>query len=128
MIFLWAGSEGRGDRGPDPPYCLKNIGFLCKTCADPLKNHKATKPAFNVGPSSALQRNAISMSFRWRADDGLIKEVFEFSTPPQSIKKINIKFEPPLKKLSGSLHVSFIIFCSLYLFRLSFNDHKSILI
>ena len=33
----------------------KNIGFLCDyTDADSLKNHKATKPAFNVGPSSNL--------------------------------------------------------------------------
>ena len=27
--------------------------------SDPLKNHKATKPAFTVGPSSACQRSAI---------------------------------------------------------------------
>ena len=26
---------------------------------DPLKNHKATKLAFNVGPTSARQRNVI---------------------------------------------------------------------
>ena len=26
---------------------------------DPLKNHEATKPALNDGPSSACQRNAI---------------------------------------------------------------------
>ena len=44
----------------------KYIGYLCNTGLDPLKNHKATKPAFNVGPSSARQRNA----FRWLADDG----------------------------------------------------------
>ena len=37
----------------------KNIGFLSNTGPDPLKNHKATKPAFNVGPPSARQRNAI---------------------------------------------------------------------
>ena len=55
---------GRGGTGgPDPP--LKNhsnMGFLCNTSPDPLKNHKATKPAFNVGPSLARQRNAISMA------------------------------------------------------------------
>ena len=28
----------------------------------PLKNHKATKPAFNVGPTSARQET----SFKWR--------------------------------------------------------------
>ena len=29
-----------------------NIGFLSNTGPDPLKNHKATKPEFTVGPSS----------------------------------------------------------------------------
>ena len=29
----------------------KAIGFLTKTDTDPLENHKATNPAFNVGPS-----------------------------------------------------------------------------
>ena len=47
-----------------------NIWFLSNTSEDPLKNHKATKPAFDVGPSSASQRKAIEMVFRWRADDG----------------------------------------------------------
>ena len=37
----------------------KNIGFLSNTGPDPLKNQKATKQAFNVGPTSARQRNAI---------------------------------------------------------------------
>ena len=37
----------------------KNIGFHCNTRPDPLKKHEATKPAFNVGPSSARQRKAI---------------------------------------------------------------------
>ena len=47
------------DRGPDPMKNHKNIGFLSNTGRDPMENHKATKPAFNVGPSSARQRNAI---------------------------------------------------------------------
>ena len=45
-------SEGWGG-GTGGPYLLKNhknIGFLSNTGPDPLKNHKATKPAFNVGP------------------------------------------------------------------------------
>ena len=29
----------------------KTIGFLTNTGPDPLENHKATKPAFNAGPS-----------------------------------------------------------------------------
>ena len=47
------GSRG-GDRGSGPPLKNhKNIGFLSNTGPDPLKNHKATKPALNVGQSSA---------------------------------------------------------------------------
>ena len=45
-----------GCHGPHSP--LKNhkkIGFLSNTGPDLLKNHKATKPAFNVGPLSARQ-------------------------------------------------------------------------
>ena len=46
----------RGDRGSGPPLKNhKNIGFLSNTGPGPL----ATKPAFNVGPTSARQRNAI---------------------------------------------------------------------
>ena len=76
MSRQWLRTHGRiqkGGQGPGPPppenhtYC--SIGFICNTGADPLKNHKATKPAFNVVPLSAHQRNA--MAFRWRADDGL---------------------------------------------------------
>ena len=32
---------------------------LSNTGPDPLKNHKATEPAFNVWPSAARQRNAM---------------------------------------------------------------------
>ena len=41
----------RGDRGVRTP--LK--GHSSNTGADTLENHKATKPAFNVGPSSPIQ-------------------------------------------------------------------------
>ena len=36
---------GGGGRGPDPPRKSQNMGFLSNTGPDPLKNHKATKPA-----------------------------------------------------------------------------------
>ena len=52
------GSRG-GDEGSKPLKNHKNIGFLSNTGLDRLKNHKATKLAFNVRPSSAGQRNAI---------------------------------------------------------------------
>ena len=43
------GGGGRGSRPPLKNH--KNIGFLSNTGPDPLTNHKATKLAFNVGPS-----------------------------------------------------------------------------
>ena len=48
-----------GQRVWTPLNIHKNIGFLSNTGPDPLKNHKTTKPEFNVGPSLARQRNAI---------------------------------------------------------------------
>ena len=54
-----AGPEGGGGKGSGPPEKSQNKGFLRNTGPDSLENHKATKPAFNVGPSSARQRNAI---------------------------------------------------------------------
>ena len=51
--------EGWGTGGPDPPMKNhKNIGFSSNTGPDPLFI-AATKLAFNDGPSSARQRNAI---------------------------------------------------------------------
>ena len=56
---------GQGVRTPDPPpppppKNHKNIGVLSNTGLDLLKITKlVTKPAFNVGPSSRRQRNAI---------------------------------------------------------------------
>ena len=62
-----------GTGGREPPLKKhKNIGFLCNTGQDPLKNPKATKPAFNVGPSSARQR---------KADDGTFIAIFGSSIP-----------------------------------------------
>ena len=41
---------------------FKAIGFLSNNDADPLENHKATEPEFNVGPSSSHQQNVILMA------------------------------------------------------------------
>ena len=67
------------------------------TGPDPLKNHKATKPAFNVGQSS----------FRWRADDGPFIVAFGSSIPSSTKKKEKKRYQiwTPLTKLSGSAHV-----------------------
>ena len=40
-----------GGGGGDPLWKSQKIGFISNTGPDPLKNHKATKPAFNVGQS-----------------------------------------------------------------------------
>ena len=53
------GGGGGGGGGMGPLKNHKNIGFLSNTGPDPLKIHKATKLAFNVGPTSAHQRNTI---------------------------------------------------------------------
>ena len=50
------GFRGGGGPNPHPLENLKAIGFLWSTVPEPLGNHKATKPASNVGPSSARQR------------------------------------------------------------------------
>ena len=50
--------RGQGSGTPHLEY-HKNE-FLSNTSLDPLKNHKAAKPAFNVGSSYARQRNAFN--------------------------------------------------------------------
>ena len=63
IITTMGGSRGGVDRGSEPPLKnLKNLGFLSNTGPDPLINHKATKQTFNIGPSLARQRNAVSMA------------------------------------------------------------------
>ena len=53
-------ADKSGEQGVwTPPEKSQNIGFLSNTGLGPLKNHKATKPVFNVGPSLVRQRNAI---------------------------------------------------------------------
>ena len=48
------GSRGGGGQGVRTTSEKSHkIGFLSNTGPDPLKNHKATKPAFNVGQSSS---------------------------------------------------------------------------
>ena len=65
------GVGGGGAWGPDNLESKKKIQCLfINTGSDLMKNHKATKPAFNVGPSWVRGRNPIEMTFDWRADDG----------------------------------------------------------
>ena len=51
--------DGLGVRKPPPPENHIAIGFLSNTGLDDLKSYKPTKPAINVWPSLARQRNAI---------------------------------------------------------------------
>ena len=61
----------RSDRSSGPPEKAQKYRVSLQNWSrSPEKKHKAIKPAFNVGPSSARQQNAISMAFRWRADYG----------------------------------------------------------
>ena len=72
---------------PHPWKITKLQGSLSNTGPDTLENHKATKPAFNVGPSLARQQSI--------SKDGPFLVVFGSS---HQLKKIG----PPLTKLSGS--------------------------
>ena len=87
---------GQWSRPPPPLKNHNTIGFLSNTGPDPQKNHKVTKPAFNIGPSYVRQ------AFRWRAVIGPLMVVFGSSLPSLTKKKPVVKVGPPLAKLSGS--------------------------
>ena len=55
------------------------------------KNHKAAKPAFHVGSSSARQRNAISMPFQRRFAGGPIAQIKAIlgSSIPHQLKNLS---------------------------------------
>ena len=98
------GSRGGGGSGP-PLKIHKNIGFLSNTGPDPQKNHKATKPAFNVGQSSAP---ASETPFRWHFAGGpMIAHLKCYLDPlsPHQLKKKLSNLDHPLTKPSGSAHV-----------------------
>ena len=60
----------RGDRGSGPPEKSQKYRVSYQYWSGSTKYHKATKPAFNGGPLSSRQQNAISMAFRWWVDGG----------------------------------------------------------
>ena len=96
-IVTWADPEGGGAGAQGPPEKYKKniyLGFLSNTGPHHLENYKTTKPAFNVGPLSAHQLNAIEMAFRWRNDNGPLLLVFGSSLT--SSKKLS-EFAPPDK-------------------------------
>ena len=65
-----------GDRGLDPTEKSQKFRVSQQYWTGSPEILNATKPALNVRPSSARQRNAILMAFRWRADDGWFLVVF----------------------------------------------------
>ena len=54
--------EGGRRSGPSPEKS-QNIGFLSNTGPDLLEKHNASKPAFNVRPSSARQQMPFKRRF-----------------------------------------------------------------
>ena len=54
---------GKGSGHPPPLKYYNNIGFLSNTGSAPLKNHKASEPIFNVGPSSAPSETPFQWGF-----------------------------------------------------------------
>ena len=50
VIVIYPGADPEEGTGGRVLKNHKNIGFLSNTGPDPLKNHKATKPAFKTLP------------------------------------------------------------------------------
>ena len=73
IFFLMHVRIQRGGQGvwtpPEKSQKYSNTGL------DPLKNHKATKPAFNVGPIGPPTKCHL-MAFCWQADDSQLLELF----------------------------------------------------
>ena len=89
-----------------PPLKIANKkDVLGNTGPDTLQNHKATKPAFNVGPSSARQQNAIEMVFRWWADIGpLLVVVGSYLLASTKKQKRKARFGALWQNFAGYLH------------------------
>ena len=80
LIYIMCGSRGgTGVRTP-PLKNLKNTGFLSNTGADPLKNQKATKPAFKKLRSQhsilGHHRHASKTPFKLRIVSGPVMALF----------------------------------------------------
>ena len=91
-----------GTGGQDPLENCRAIGFLSNTGPYPLEYHKATKPAFNVGPLSDRLKKHHLMAFRWRANDSSPLVVFQSSLPTSAKKTLSecqFSWTPPFDKL-----------------------------
>ena len=91
----WGGGGGGAGGWTLPPEKSQKYRVSYQYWSGSRENHKATKPALNVGPSLARQRSAISMAFHWRADEGPFIAVF-VSSIPLSTKKERLSNLNPL--------------------------------
>ena len=93
-MLSMCGSRG-GTGGPDPL----------------LKNHKNKGFSSNIGPESRSPEKSqlpSQHSFCWRADDCPLIVALGSSRPSSTKKKNVVKAGPPLTKLPGSVHATWI--------------------
>ena len=95
--FFMRGSRGGGggqESGPPPPKKKnhKKYRVSWQYWSGSPENHNATKPAFNVGPSSAHQQNAISMAFRWRVNDSRLIVYSQLKKPTPKLDPFDKTF------------------------------------
>ena len=83
LVTYTRGSRRWWTGGPTLPPLKNNKtkGYLSNTGPGPLKNHIATKPAFNVGATIATSAKRYLKGFRWRADHGPHIVAFGTSLP-----------------------------------------------
>ena len=103
-----ADPEGDRGSGPPPPRPMenyKNIGFLSKTCLDPLEISRLPSSIqcwAIIGPPAKRHLNGVSLAGRrWPAYSGI------WIHPPLIKLKNAVKVGPHLTKLSGSAHGHF---------------------
>ena len=88
---------------PPPLKNHKNIGFSCNIDQDPLKITKLPSQQSMMGH----YRHVSETPFPWRADDGPLLVAFRSSLHSINNKKQNkivVSVEPPLTKVSESVH------------------------
>ena len=88
-----------GQRVRTPTEKSQSYSFLTNTGSDPLKIQKATKPPFDVGPSSAGQGNHHLNGVWLVTDDGPLLVVFGSSFPSSTTKKDCQNWTPSDKTL-----------------------------
>ena len=112
-FFTVGGSRGWANRGSGspPPEKSQKYSFASNTGPDPLKYHKATKTAINVGSSSVPSESPfewrfagerMTARFLWNLDTLFPNSLINLKHTKRRKKEKN---GPPLVKVSGSLQV-----------------------